>query len=276
MFILFFVIFSMVLVLYLLTFLPQFGKNPSKERQKLIEQSSNYKNGSFHNVEPKPIMSEGYSLIKELYKTFVKKTPRQKPKEKLPSIKTDLKTLKDNHLVWFGHSTMFLKLNGKTFLIDPVLSGYASPFSFMTKAFDGSDIYSVEDLPEIDYLLISHDHYDHLDYEAVKKLEPKVKKVITGLGVGEHFEYWGYKKEKLIEKDWYEFVEFEDGIKIHFEPAHHNSGRVYANSKNLWVAFVIQTPTLKIFYSGDGGYDSRFKEIGTRHNDFDWAFMENG
>ncbi|MFT4020816.1 MAG: MBL fold metallo-hydrolase [Acinetobacter sp.] len=255
---------------------PQFGKKPSGERLKRIEQSKHYQKGKFQNIRPKPLISQGYSLIKEIYKTFIHPPKRQMPNQPIPSTKTDLKHLPDGQMVWFGHSSVFFKLHGQTFLIDPVMSGSASPIPGMTKAYVGTDIYTVDDLPEIDYLLISHDHYDHLDYKTIVALQPKVKHVITGLGVGEHFEYWGYPIEKLIEKDWFESVDLEHELRIHIEPSHHNSGRRYTNCKSLWVSFVIQSADLKIFYTGDGGYDHRFKEIGQRHGGFDWALMENG
>lgn len=257
---------------------PVFGKNPSGERLNKIKNSPHYKKGKFRNAIEKPIITEGYSILGETYKTFARKIPRREPSQALPSIKTDLKNLPsdENTLVWFGHSTLFLKLHGKTFLVDPVLSGQASPIPGTTKAYPGTDIYTVDDLPTIDYLLISHDHYDHLDYKTILALNKKVNHVITGLGVGEHFEYWGYPADKIIERDWLEHVDFEGGLRIYLEPAHHSSGRRGTNSKNLWTAFVIQSDEMKIFYTGDGGYDHRFQDIARRHGGFDWAIMENG
>src|SRR5690606_28650021 len=122
----------------------------------------------------------------------------------IPSQKTDLLHLNPEEaiLVWFGHSSYFMQLDGKTFLVDPVLNGSASPISFTTPSFKGTDVYTVANFPTIDYLLISHDHYDHLDYETIVKLKSKVKTVVTGLGTGEHFEHWGYDPGTLIEKDW--------------------------------------------------------------------------
>jgi L-ascorbate metabolism protein UlaG (beta-lactamase superfamily) len=257
---------------------PLFGKSPSGERLQLIESSPNYRQGQFRNLIEKSGMSEGSSIVVELYKTFIKTIPHRNPIDPIPSIKTNLKTLNPQQdvMVWFGHSSVFMQLHGKKFLIDPVMSGKASPFPWGTRAYKGTDIYQVEDLPDIDYLLISHDHYDHLDYDTIVKLKDKVKYVITGLGVGEHFEYWGYPRHKLIERDWGDKIEFDDGISIITETTHHDSRRAFDGGKNLWVSFVIQSPDKNIFYTGDGGYDQHFAEIGRKYGPFDWALMENG
>lgn len=129
----------------------------------------------------------------------------------IPSIRTDFENLPHGDwLVWFGHSSYFIQTSGIKFLIDLVFSGSASPIPGSTKSFKGTDVYSVDDMPEIDYLLITHGHYDHLDYETVKKLNSKVKKVICGLGTGLHLEYWGYASEKIIEMDWDTDIELEN------------------------------------------------------------------
>lgn len=274
------VIFLILLVLggFLYIQHPKFGKNPSGQRLALVQASPNYKQGKLRNLIEKPGMTEGSNIIIEIYKTFFKAIPNREPIAPIPSIQTDLKSLPPNEdvMVWFGHSTVYMQLHGKKFLIDPVLSGTASPFPWGTRAYKGTDIYTVDDLPEIDYLLISHDHYDHLDYETIVKLKNKVKLVVTGLGVGEHFEYWGYPKDKLIEKDWGDKIELGDGISIITESSHHGSGRALGGAKNLWVSFIIQSPERKIFYTGDGGYDKHFVDIGKKYGPFDWALMENG
>jgi len=277
------ILFAIVVVLLLgssilYTQHPLFGKNPTGERLQLIENSPNYRQGQFRNLMEKSGIAEDTSIFIELYRTFIKTIPHRNPKDPIPSIQTNLKTLnpKQDVIVWFGHSSVFMQLHGKTFLIDPVMSGKATPFPWGTRAYKGTDIYSVEDLPAIDYLLISHDHYDHLDYETALKLKDKVRYVITGLGVGEHFEYWGYPKDKLIEKDWGDRIEFDDGITIITETTHHDSRRAFNGGKNLWVSFIIQSPKRKVFYTGDGGYDKHFVEIGKKYGPFDWALMENG
>ena len=169
-----------------------------------------------------------------------------------------------------------MQIDGKRILVDPVLSGSASPFSFMTKAFKGADRYSTDDLPAIDYLFLSHDHYDHLDYKTIVKLKPKVHKLICGLGTGEHLEYWGYDHERIIEKDWNESFELDHGFTVHTVPSRHFSGRWLKRNQALWTSFVLQTPGLRIFIGGDSGYDKHFAEIGNTFGGFDLAIMENG
>ena len=173
-------IISIVVLLAIIVFLfmqqAQFGKLPSGKRLERIKQSPNYKDGSFKNLSFTPDLAEGvtyYSVMKEFL--FGKKV-RLKPIDEIPHTKIDLKSLNptENILVWFGHSSYFMQLDGKTFLVDPVFSGGASPIKATTRSFRGTDIYSVADFPDIDFLFISHDHYDHLDYETIIELKPKI------------------------------------------------------------------------------------------------------
>ncbi|HLA57315.1 MAG TPA: MBL fold metallo-hydrolase [Puia sp.] len=131
-------------------------------------------------------------------------------------------------------------------------------------------------MPPIDYLLISHDHYDHLDYETVVALKDKVAHVVCGLGVGAALEYWGYLPSQIIEKDWYEKVSIDSSFAIYTESTHHESGRGFAGNKTLWMSYLIQSPEIKIYISGDGGYDARFVEIAKKFGPVDLAIMETG
>jgi L-ascorbate metabolism protein UlaG (beta-lactamase superfamily) len=169
-----------------------------------------------------------------------------------------------------------MQLEGKTFLVDPVLSGYAAPFKGMNRAFKGADKYKVEDLPHIDYLIITHDHYDHLDHETIKKLKGRVGKVLCALGVGAHFEKWGYPASQLIEKDWGDKVILDSLITVHFTPARHFSGRSLFGNNTLWSSYVVETPNRKIFIGGDSGYDEHFADLGRKFGGFDLAILENG
>lgn len=256
--------------------LPKFGKIPKGERLERVMQSPHYKDGVFKNLSDTPQMTNEngvWGMIKDYYAATNKKPPAE-----IPSVKTNLKTLpKDKDvLVWFGHSSYLLQINGKTILVDPVFCGHASPFSFSIKAFDGTDVYSVEDMPAIDFLVITHDHWDHLDYETVKELKPKVDKVVTALGNGAHLESWGYAAGAIIEMDWYEKSEFDDGFVFHTRPARHFSGRGFIAKKALWASFVLETSGKKIFIGGDGGYDTYFSEIGKEFGEIDLAILENG
>ena len=169
-----------------------------------------------------------------------------------------------------------MQIDGKKILVDPVMSGAASPLSFTTKSFKGSDVYTTDDIPEIDYLFITHDHWDHLDYETILKLKPKIKKVITGLGTPSHLEYWGYDKDIIIEKDWNEEIILGNGFVVNTVSARHFSGRGFKRNQALWMSFVLKTPTMKIFIGGDSGYDTHFKNIGDNYGPFDFAILECG
>jgi L-ascorbate metabolism protein UlaG (beta-lactamase superfamily) len=171
---------------------------------------------------------------------------------------------------------VFIQVGGVRILADPSFSGKASPLPWGTKAYKGSNIYSAADMPVIDYLLISHDHYDHLDYETVLALKNKVKHVICGLGTGAHFERWSYTPQQIIEKDWHETVTANDSVTIHTESTHHDSGRGFTRGKALWMSYLIQSPKTKIYISGDGGYDDRYASIGKKYGPIDWAVMETG
>lgn len=256
----------------------KFGKRPGGKRLETISKSKNFRDGQFHNLSFTPQLTEGTTIPKVLYSFLFQKNPLTKPVEIIPSVKTDLLNLQPDKdaLVWFGHSSYFIQLDGKTFLIDPVFSGNASPIPGTNKAFGGTDRYAVNDLPAIDYLIITHDHYDHLDHKTIVQLRSKITTVICGLGVGSHLEHWGYDTNTIIEKDWYETTELEDGFVIHTTPARHFSGRGITRNKTLWVSYVLQTPTMKIFIGGDSGYDTHFARIGNEYGPFDLAILENG
>jgi L-ascorbate metabolism protein UlaG (beta-lactamase superfamily) len=277
-----FVTLGSVFLLTLITFFymkqTKFGKKPSGERLALIQKSPNYKDGQFQNLSITTELTEGYTALGSAYDHLFKAAPRRRPTDIIPSIKTDLLHLfpEKDVLVWFGHSSYFMQIDGKRILVDPVFSNNASPVPETNKPFEGANIYSADDMPNIDYLFISHDHFDHLDYETILKLKPKIAKVICGLGVGSHFENWGYDTSKIIEKDWYDEVKLDKGFTVNITPARHFSGRVFSKNNTLWASYVLQTPTMKIFIGGDSGYDTHFANIGNKYGPFDLAIIENG
>jgi L-ascorbate metabolism protein UlaG (beta-lactamase superfamily) len=257
---------------------PKFGKLPKGQRLQKIKNAANYQNGAFQNESFTPDLTEGVNYFSIIVEFLFGQSKRVAPKDIIPATKTDLLNLDNGQdvLVWFGHSSYFMQIDGKTMLVDPVFSGFASPFSFSTKAFKGTNNYSVADLPAIDFLFISHDHWDHLDYNTIKTIQPKVKQVFCPLGVGQHLAHWGYHNNKIIEKNWNEQVVLDNGFEVHTLPARHFAGRGLKRNQALWTSYVLQTPDFKIFIGGDSGYDKHFAAIGKVFGPFDLAILENG
>lgn len=258
--------------------LPLFGKSPTGKALERIQKSPNYRNGKFQNKTFTPSITEGYTIPGVLYEFLFKQNPDRTPPMAIPSIKTDLKNIPFDKdvLVWFGHSSYFIQLDGKRFLIDPVFSGNASPLPRSNSSFKGTDLYSVDDLPAIDYLLITHDHYDHLDYKTFLAIKSKANKVICGLGVASHLIKWGYPAEKITEMDWDESAVLEAGFTIHSATTRHFSGRGFTRNNTLWLSFILESPTIKIYIGGDSGYDKHFAEIGEKFGPFDLVILDCG
>ncbi|SOD79161.1 MBL fold metallo-hydrolase [Spirosoma fluviale] len=278
----------MILTLFIITgliastflFMQQstFGSDPAASRMERIRRSSNYRDGSFQNLEKTEVMRENASYV-GMMSDFFNKAPDNTPPKPLPSVRTDLKALSDSvpTIVWFGHSSYLIKSKGVTILVDPVFSGNASPVSFFGKAFPGSDVYKVDDMPEkIDMLVLSHDHYDHLDYLTIKQLIPRVKKFYTALGVGAHLERWGASPDQIVEFDWWESHHVDTDIDMTAVPARHFSGRSLARGRTLWTAFALKLHGYSLYLGGDSGYGKHFKEIGDKYGPFDLAILECG
>lgn len=254
-----------------------FGHIPSGKRLERIKQSPHYNGKEFENEVPTAHITKESNVVKNIWKFLTSDRSNTSPDTVTNAIKTDVKSLPSDKdwIVWFGHSSYLMNLSGKKFLVDPVFYK-ASPVSFIIPMFKGTDIYKPNDMPDIDYLVITHDHWDHLDYETVTELEPRIGKVICGLGVGEHFEYWGYSTDKLIEEDWWTEVKLENNFKLTYTPARHFSGRDLNQNKTLWTSYMLQTPKRTIWISGDSGYGPHFAKIGEKFKDIDLGIMENG
>lgn len=267
--------------LFLYVHQPKFGRLPTGSRLEKILASPHYYGDHFECLTPVKIMSddvvERENRFVALWRFLFGDKSKLIPPMPIPTIKTDLKSLGgDDCAVWMGHSTIYLQLCGRKILIDPVFSPYASPFFFVNKAFEGSNIYSASDFPPIDILAITHDHWDHLDYPSIIALKSKVKTVLCPLGVGEYFEQWGFEIEKIIEEDWDAVIDFGHGLTAHILPSQHFSGRMLTKNPTEWCSFAFVTPARKVFCSGDGGYSNHFRDIGKKFGRFDLAFMENG
>ena len=257
---------------------PKFGTLPEGARLERIKGSPHYADGQFQNLVPIPPRVEGSSSVSLWLEYLFIPKERLAPTESIPAVKTDLMALNRNKdiVIWLGHSSYYMQLGGKRILIDPVFSAYASPIFFVNRAFKGTNLYTAEDMPEIDYLLITHDHWDHLDYPTISALKPKIKQVICGLGVGAYFEQWGFAADIIHEADWFTALELENKITVQVLPARHFSGRMLTRNKTLWTSFALVTPERRIFFSGDSGYGPHFKQIGELLNGFDLVVLDNG
>jgi L-ascorbate metabolism protein UlaG (beta-lactamase superfamily) len=259
---------------------PQFGGKHSKEDIKNYQASGHYEDGKFQNLIPTSMDMNFGNMVSAL-KDFIVGVPRKKPDFDLPVVHIDsvnLETMKNiDRLIWFGHSAFLLQLDGKNILIDPMLGETPAPHPAIgTKRFSSELPIAIEKLPKIDAILISHDHYDHLDYESIKVLKEKTEAFFVPLGVGAHLQSWGIDVTKIKEHNWWDETEFK-GIKLAFTPSRHFSGRGLSdNSSTLWGSWVINGKTKNIYFSGDSGYGPHFKEIGEKYGPFDFAMMECG
>ncbi len=300
------------------TFMHQtkFGRTPTGQRLARVQQSKNYVDGAFRNETSTAVMTSRKTSLSTMLDFAFKDRDKRTPQTPVPAVKTNLRALPKNQdlMVWFGHSSYLLQLSGRRILVDPVFYD-ASPVSFSNPPYPGTDIYKPQDLPDIDVLVISHDHWDHLDYRTVMELKDRVGKVVVPLGVGEHFEFWGYPIEKIIELDWHEDATAA-GLTFHCLPARHFSGRGLKRNQSLWASFLVEAPfntqtgapqagdartgepqkedadsgdsekhqntqksTKRVYIGGDSGYGPHFLRIGetfAASGGIDLAILENG
>ena len=256
--------------------------NSIKAKVNLIEEvtSAPYEGSKFHNTAPRKPMS--FSDTAALWvRFFTEKKVDTTPDINIPLrlvTRTDLDALSRDklHIVKLGHSSILLKVYGEYWLIDPVFSDRASPFQFMgPKRFHQPPI-SLEDLPSIDKVLISHNHYDHLDKASIKALRDKAQEFLVPKGVDGDLLDWGVEANKIITFDWWQELQTSQGL-VAFTPTQHFSGRGMGDGNaTLWGSWVIKTPQESIFFSGDSGYFAGFKEIGDKYGPFDLTMVETG
>ncbi|MDY7575163.1 MBL fold metallo-hydrolase [Actimicrobium sp. CCI2.3] len=243
-----------------------------------LQGAPQYRDGQFQNEVASPPRSGGFGFILAVIRGRFEPRDRPAPAGPLPSVKTNLAALDPGQdiVIWLGHSSYFVQVGGKRLLIDPVFSNYAAPVPGMVRAFEGTSLYTAEDMPEIDVVLITHDHYDHLDYASMKALEPKTRLVIAGLGNGAHLRHWGYPEEKIREMNWHGSLELGDGLMVHALPAQHYSGRFLKRNQSLWVSYALETAERRLYFSGDTGFGPHFAQIAKRFDRFDFVSLDAG
>ncbi|MEE4259557.1 MAG: MBL fold metallo-hydrolase [Bacteroidales bacterium] len=258
---------------------PQFGANASGARLEKIENSPHFKDGQFQNLVETPMYGENTSLWQSFAK-FIRGGKNREPSHTIETPELEINSIAADEVsvTWFGHSTVLMQIAGKKLLIDPVFSNHTSPFAFMgPKAFPYSHQYSIDDLPEIDAVIISHDHYDHLDYESTLKLKKLVSRFYVPLGLGAHLEKWGIPSENITEAEWWDEFQFDQEILLACVPMRHFSGRGIADrNKTLWAGWVIKSENHTVIHTGDSGYGPHFKQIGEKYGPFDLTMVECG
>lgn len=211
---------------------------------------------------------------------FLFKKNNQIPKERLPTRPVDFSFFNraDNHQLnstWLGHSSLMINMNGYKILTDPVFEKKVSIVG--PTRFNGDLPLDPEKLSDIDVVIISHDHYDHLNKASIQILAPVTRYFIVPLAVGKRLVSWGVPVNKIIELDWWEAFQLDDRLTVTATPAQHFSGRgMRDKNKTLWASYVIASPGYTVFYSGDSGYFSGFKAIGEKFGPFDMTFLECG
>ncbi len=275
---------SVIVLLVITTFFvigqPQFGKAPKGEHLETLKNSEQHNGKTFENEGGIDVDMSIGKMIK-LLPRFLIAQEGESPSRPVPVVQrkpADFQT-NDPQLLsatWFGHSAFLLEIDGKKLFLDPMLGPAAGPFSFMTKRFNDTLPVAIEDLPAIDAVLFSHDHYDHLDYPTILAMKEKVGHFFVPLGLGSHLQHWGVASEKITELDWWQEVEFQ-GMTLVSTPAQHFSGRSLSDrNATLWTSWVILGKQHRVFFNGDSGYFGGYKKIGEKYGPFDLCMVECG
>ena len=263
-----------------LTFWPPFGGSLQGDRAARAHASPQFRGGHFENVIPKTPMSNAvkWDLLKRQYSGTEMRTP---PPGCPPVMRPAPEDFKDRpapglRAIWFGHASVYLKIDGVRVMTDPVLSDYASPFPGIgPKRFHPPPL-ALEALPKIDAVVISHDHYDHLDVQTVKRLAQAGTRFFVPLGIGAHLERWGVPGAQFTELDWWQSADI-NGVKLTSTPARHYSSRALRDGNaTLWSSWSIVGPVHRVYFSGDTGFGPHFQEIGERLGPFDLSLVKIG
>lgn len=280
----------LIIITFLISGCDQFGSIPKGDDYERMKESPNYNisEDKFLNQNPE-VMNEmkknsGFwaNPRKNLANNFFFNSNITSPDTKLPENKTSLnenfvKSSNNIKFAWLGHSSILMSINNKVILIDPIFASSASPFSWLIKRYQ-PPVFKMKELPKIDFILISHDHYDHLDMKTIKFFK-KNKNIIfiVPLGVGSHLTKWGVPNSRIIEMDWWDTKTIK-GVKFICTPAQHFSGRkgFIETQKSLWASWVVKSGNRSFYFSGDSGYSKHYKQIGDKYGPMEVVFMDSG
>lgn len=251
------------------------GRMAEGDRRVAMQQSPQWSQGTF--VNPQPLWNDGWGMLRELVSVSAERTPQAA----LPVVSVDATRFQTPpatglRVTWLGHSTLLLEIDGATILTDPVWGERASPSAWVGPQRWYPPPLALEDVPPLTAVVISHDHYDHLDYPTIRAMKDWETTFVVPLGVGAHLEYWGIPPERITELDWWDSTTVGD-LEIVCTPARHASGRVlYDRDATLWAGYAFRGPEHRVYFSGDTGFFPALQEIGTRLGPFDLTLIEAG
>ena len=228
--------------------LPVFGGSASDDRLHRMAASPNFVDGHFRNLVPVEVTAGTKSKPRAIVDFLLRDKSSLAPSGPLPADDVDFAAIPDDSLVWFGHSSFFLRKAGLTIAIDPVF-GDASPVPGFGRPFPTTAPFGVDKLPALDLVVITHDHYDHLEYDTITALRDRVARFVCPLGVGMHLERWGVAPARILEADWWESIGVE-GVCMTFTPSQHFSGRTFERDTTLWGGWMFEFADYVLYLSG--------------------------
>ncbi|NIJ12861.1 L-ascorbate metabolism protein UlaG (beta-lactamase superfamily) [Saccharomonospora amisosensis] len=237
--------------------------------------SPQFRDGAFRNLVQPQWLPDGSG--REVVRELLSGRGSRRPTGSVPLVEPDAYAPTDGlHLTWYGHASSLVELDGARVLLDPVWGERASPSRLVGPKRLHPVPHRLADLPALDAVVVSHDHYDHLDMSTVRTLARTQRApFVVPLGVGAHLRAWGVPDSRIIELDWGDETTIDD-LRIVATPAQHFSGRAFSRNNTLWASWVIATPAHRVFYSGDTGYCEAFNDIGERHGPFDVTLVQVG
>ena len=255
------------------------GASPAGKRLERVQASAQWQGSSFVNR----LTPEEGSFWKMMEQWIFGGSEYRVPEEPIGIIETAARLFETApgsglRVTWLGHSTLLIEIDGHRLLIDPVWGERASPFNWMGPVRFYEPPLALEDLPDLDAVIISHDHYDHLDHPTVLRMLDMEVPWVVPLGVGAHLEHWGMPVERIVELDWWENTDVKE-ITITCTPARHFSGRsvmLTDRSTTLWAGWALTGPRHRVYYSGDTAMQDEFIEIGDKLGPFDMTLIESG
>jgi L-ascorbate metabolism protein UlaG (beta-lactamase superfamily) len=252
-----------------------FGQAASGPRLARVQRSPQYRDGHF--VNPQPLYNDYGGMLRGMWHPSNDVNPKSPPDVAQLSPRVfDTPPPSGLRVTWFGHSANLIEIDGKRVLTDPMWSERASPISWLGPKRWYPPPFALEELPALDAVVISHDHYDHLDYRSVQRLNARGVKFVVPLGVGQHLEYWGVPLARIVELDWWESTQL-GSLRIVCTPARHASGRfLFDKDATLWAGYAFVGEQHRVYYSGDTGLFPALREIGERLGPFDVTLIETG